>query len=135
MSFPALIPALRRLAALTARKVASSTVCMTDSLGITLAQINPTVGDIDGNLNIIRAARVDAATAGADLVIFGELVVCGYPPEDLVLKPFFQDKVEQAVGRLAEATADGNAAILIGAPWRIIWLTSFSLPSCWAGNT
>ena len=119
MNFPALIPALRRLAALTARKVASSTVCMTGSLGITLAQINPTVGDIDGNLNIIRAARVDAATAGADLVIFGELVVCGYPPEDLVLKRVFQDAIITGVESLAAKTGDGGPGILIGAPWHV----------------
>ena len=89
---------------------------MTDRLTIAMAQINPTVGDIDGNVERILAAREKAL--GADLVVYSELVLCGYPPEDLVLKPFFQDKVEQAVGRLAEATADGDAALLIGAPWR-----------------
>ncbi|MDD9905874.1 MAG: NAD+ synthase [Rhodospirillaceae bacterium] len=89
---------------------------MTDRLTIAMAQINPTVGDIDGNAERILAAR--EKSAGADLVVYSELVLCGYPPEDLVLKPFFQDKVEQAVGRLAEATADGGAALLIGAPWR-----------------
>ena len=89
---------------------------MTDRLTIAMAQINPTVGDIDRNAERILAAR--EKSTGADLVVYSELVLCGYPPEDLVLKPFFQDKVEQAVGRLAEATADGGAALLIGAPWR-----------------
>ena len=89
---------------------------MTDKLTIALAQINPVVGDIEGNADRILAAREKAA--GADLVVYSELVLCGYPPEDLVLKPFFQDKVEQVVGRLAEATSDGGAALLIGAPWR-----------------
>ncbi|NKB57472.1 MAG: NAD+ synthase [Alphaproteobacteria bacterium] len=89
---------------------------MTDRLTIALAQINPTVGDIEGNADRILAARDKAK--GADLVVYSELVLCGYPPEDLVLKPFFQDKVEQAVGRLAAATADGGSALLVGAPWR-----------------
>ncbi|MED5396549.1 MAG: NAD+ synthase [Pseudomonadota bacterium] len=92
---------------------------MTDLLGIALAQINPTVGDIDGNLDIIYAARGDAATAGADLVVFGELVVCGYPPEDLVLKRVFQDAIVTGVESLAAKTIDGGPGILIGAPWRV----------------
>ncbi len=91
---------------------------MTDSLKIVVAQRNPTVGDIEGNLAIVRESRAAAAEIGADLVIFSELVVCGYPPEDLVLKPFFQDSVEQAVRDLAGDTAGGGPAILLGAPWR-----------------
>ncbi|MDP6388921.1 MAG: NAD+ synthase [Alphaproteobacteria bacterium] len=91
---------------------------MTDRLTITLAQLNPVVGDIDGNVERIRAARGEAAAAGADLVVFSELVVSGYPPEDLVLKPFFQDKVEAAVKELAADTADGGPALLVTAPWR-----------------
>ena len=91
---------------------------MTDRLTITLAQLNPVVGDIDGNVERIRAARGEAAAASADLVVFSELVVSGYPPEDLVLKPFFQDKVEAAVKELAADTADGGPALLVTAPWR-----------------
>jgi NAD+ synthase len=53
-----------------------------------------------------------------DLVIYPELVVAGYPPEDLVLKPFFLDQLEQAVTVLAAETADGGPALLIGTPWR-----------------
>jgi NAD+ synthase len=89
---------------------------MTDKLTIALAQINPTVGDIRRNAERILAARKKAA--GADLVVYSELVLCGYPPEDLVLKPFFQDKVEAEMKRLAEVTADGGPAMLVGAPWR-----------------
>src|SRR5262245_44431987 len=63
---------------------------MTDSLAIALAQPNPTLGDIDGNLDKVRRLRAEAKRLGADLVIFSELNVCGYPPEDLVLKPAFQ---------------------------------------------
>lgn len=89
---------------------------MTDRLIIALAQINPIVGDLEGNADRILAMRGRAESA--DLVVYSELVICGYPPEDLVLKPFFQDKVEQAITRLAEATADGGPAMLVGAPWR-----------------
>ena len=91
---------------------------MTETLAIALAQINPTVGDIDGNLDRIRAARAEAAETGADLVICGELAVSGYPPEDLVLKRAFQDAVEKGVNKLAAKTDDGGPGILIGTPWR-----------------
>ncbi len=91
---------------------------MTDRIAIALAQVNPIVGDIDGNLDKLRAARRDAAALGADLVVFSELAVCGYPPEDLVLKPFFLDVVATGVTRLAEETGDGGPAIIVGAPWR-----------------
>jgi len=91
---------------------------MTATLAIALAQINPTVGDIDGNLDRVRRARAEAARQDADLVITGELVVSGYPPEDLVLKRAFQDTIERGVDALAAETADGGPAILLGAPWR-----------------
>ena len=63
---------------------------MTDSLRIALAQLNVTMGDLNGNVAKILAARATAATAGADLVVYSELIICGYPPEDLILKPVFQ---------------------------------------------
>ncbi|MEL0112746.1 MAG: nitrilase-related carbon-nitrogen hydrolase, partial [Rickettsiales bacterium] len=85
---------------------------------ITLAQLNPVVGAINGNIEKVRAARAQAAADGADLVVCSELVVSGYPPEDLVLKPFFLDKVEAAVTAFAEETADGGPAVLLTAPWR-----------------
>ena len=91
---------------------------MTDRLKIYLAQRNPTVGDIDANAALIRDARAAAAESGADLVVFAELVICGYPPEDLVLKPFFLDRIEEAVAALAAETGDGGPAMLVGAPWR-----------------
>ncbi len=89
---------------------------MTDSLVIALAQINPTVGDLDGNVARILDARAKAAAGGADLVVFSELVVIGYPPEDLVLKPALQAASAAAVERLAAATADDGPAMLVGAP-------------------
>jgi NAD+ synthase len=90
---------------------------MTDTLSIALAQIDPTVGDIPGNVARILGARAEAA--GADLVVFPELSVSGYPPEDLVLKHAFLDEVERAINRLALATADHGPALLVGAPWRV----------------
>lgn len=92
---------------------------MSQPLSIALAQINPTVGDVAGNVARIRAARAEAAAQGAQLVVFPELVVSGYPPEDLVLKAAFLDAVEAAVGALARDTADGGPAMLVGAPWRV----------------
>ena len=64
---------------------------MTDKLTIALAQLNPTVGDIDGNAGLVRAARARAAEMGADLLVASELVVPGYPPEDLVVRRSFQE--------------------------------------------
>ncbi len=91
---------------------------MVDTLKIALAQINPRVGDITENTELVREARREAAGLGADLVVFGELVLCGYPPEDLVLKEAFQDAVADAVAALAAETADGGPGILGTAPWR-----------------
>jgi NAD+ synthase len=90
---------------------------MTDRLAIALAQLNPTVGDILGNVRKAVDARTEAAALGADLVVYPELVVSGYPPEDLVMKPFFTASVRKAVEDLAAATADGGPALLVTAPW------------------
>ena len=92
---------------------------MTDQLSIALAQINPTVGHLRANLDRVREARAQAAGRGAELVVYPELVVSGYPPEDLVLKPFFLDQIEQMVGVLAAETVDGGPALLLGTPWRV----------------
>ncbi len=88
---------------------------MTDSLSIALAQLNPTVGDIEGNLARLRQAR--AAAGDADLLIASETIVSGYPAEDLVLKPMFLELVRRGVEALAAETADGGPGLLIGAPW------------------
>jgi NAD+ synthase len=90
---------------------------MTDRIAIALAQLNPTVGAITANIDRIRTARAEAAARGTDLVICPELSVCGYPPEDLVAKPFFLEAVEAAVRAFSEETADGGPAVLLGAPW------------------
>ena len=90
---------------------------MTDRLRIALAQLNPTVGDVEGNLARIRAARARAAGQGADLVVYAELVLSGYPPEDLVRRPAFLADIVAAVHALAGDTADDGPAMLIGTPW------------------
>jgi NAD+ synthase len=90
---------------------------MTDSLKISLAQLNPVVGDIEGNLAKIRAARLIAADSGADLVIGTELCITGYPPEDLILKNAFVRAAMDAVEALAAETADGGPGLIVGAPW------------------
>ena len=90
---------------------------MTEELAIAIAQINPVVGDVDGNLAKIRHARAKAGVLRADLVVFSELVLSGYPPEDLVLKPAFQAACHAAVETLARETADGGPAVLLGSPW------------------
>ena len=63
---------------------------------IALAQLDPVVGDLAGNAEKIRQARAEAGQAGAGLVIFSELFLTGYPPEDLVLKPAFADAARAA---------------------------------------
>jgi NAD+ synthase len=88
-----------------------------DRLALAIAQLNPTVGDIAGNAEKARRARAKAAADGAELVIFPELFIAGYPPEDLVLKPAFQAACRAAVETLARETTDGGPAILIGTPW------------------
>src|SRR5260221_12624318 len=89
---------------------------MTDRLSIALAQLNPIVGDFPGNLARARAARAEAHAAGADLILFSELYITGYPPEDLVLKPVFQKDAMETVEAFAKDTADGGPAVLIGPP-------------------
>jgi NAD+ synthase len=88
-----------------------------DKIRIALAQLNPRVGDISGNLQKARAARSEAAGKGADLVLFSELFLSGYPPEDLVLKPVFQIAAHRAVEELAKDTNDGGPGVLLGTPW------------------
>ena len=90
---------------------------MTDKLTIALAQLNPTVGQLDANLGRLREARTKAAASGADLLLTSELYTCGYPPEDLVRKPLFIAEIRQAVEALARETTDGGPAVLLGTPW------------------
>jgi NAD+ synthase len=88
-----------------------------DRLAIAVAQLNPIVGDVAGNLECARKARAQAARERADIIAFSELFIAGYPPEDLVLKPAFQAACRAAVEALARETGDGGPAVLIGVPW------------------
>jgi NAD+ synthase len=86
-------------------------------LVIALGQLDVTVGDIEGNAKRLREARAEAAAFGADILMSSELFLSGYPPEDLVLKPAFQEACRTACEALARETADGGPALLLGLPW------------------
>ena len=89
---------------------------MSDRLVIAAVQANPKLGDIAGNETLARAAIGEASARGADLALFSELFVIGYPPEDLALKPAAVRACAEALDRLALATAQGCAA-LVTLPW------------------
>lgn len=90
---------------------------MPNKLTTALAQCNPTVGDLDGNLALVRRLHRAAEEAGADLVVFPEMVLTGYPLEDLVLKQALLDRTHALLEKLAPETAGGRPAIVLGAPW------------------
>jgi NAD+ synthase len=86
-------------------------------LAIALAQLNPTVGDIQGNAALVRRARGNAAALGADLVVFSELVLVGYPPEDLVLRPALVQAAAEVLRELERESTDGGPGIVVTLPW------------------
>lgn len=79
---------------------------------IALAQVNPTVGDLEGNAERLCKAYEQAATAGADLVIAPELSLCGYPPRDLLLKRGFVDRNLASLDKLSESV--GEVGLIVG---------------------
>jgi len=81
---------------------------------IALGQINPTVGDLAGNVDRMTRYAREAVARGADLVAFPELAVCGYPPRDLIEKPSFLERTAEALDRLAQETASLPAAVVCG---------------------
>src|SRR5262245_19860634 len=86
---------------------------MPDTLDITLAQMNQSVGDLAGNAAAMLAAREKAK--GSDLIVFPELQLIGYPPEDLILKPALIERAQAELDKLAQATAKGDGpAMLVG---------------------
>jgi NAD+ synthase len=89
---------------------------MSETFRLTLAQLSPTVGDIDGNAAKARAAWQQAKTAGSDLVVLPEMFLIGYQPQDLVMRPAFWREAMDAVAALAADTADGPP-LAIGAPF------------------
>ncbi len=90
---------------------------MPDTLKITLAQMNQSVGDLPGNAAAMLAARERAAkgpNGGSDLIAFPELQLIGYPPEDLILKPALIERAQAELEKLAAVTNDGGPAMLVG---------------------
>ncbi len=81
---------------------------------IALAQINNTVGDLDSNSEKILAFAKRAEAAGADVAVFPELALTGYPPRDLVEKRSFLDRTQQALDGIVRASADLDVALIIG---------------------
>ncbi|MGA7415584.1 MAG: NAD+ synthase [Bryobacteraceae bacterium] len=81
---------------------------------IALAQINNTVGDLDSNSEKILAFARRAEAAGADLAVFPELALTGYPPRDLVEKRSFLDRTQQALDSIVRASADLKVALIVG---------------------
>lgn len=95
-----------------------ATVRLADDVVVSAAPVNPTVGNLAGNTEAILDAVAAAAAAGADIVVVGELAICGYPPQDLLLRQGFVNAAWQAVRNLAvrlDATSPGTAVVL-GAP-------------------
>src|SRR5947208_12151763 len=81
---------------------------------LALAQINPVVGDLDGNRELILGRLVEARAHSAELVVFPELAVTGYPPEDLLLRPGFVRAAEESVERIARESR--GVTVLLGGP-------------------
>jgi NAD+ synthase len=90
---------------------------ITSALKIALAQLNPTVGDLEGNVAKARTAHAEATRLGADLVVLSELFITGYPPEDLVKKPAFVAAARAATEQLAASLPVDGPGMLIGTVW------------------
>lgn len=86
-------------------------------LDILLAQLNPIVGDLDFNRDKILSTVKDAPEH-TDLIVFPEMILCGYPPEDLVLKPSFIDALENSAAQIIEASNSFKPALILPTPWR-----------------
>lgn len=88
---------------------------VTGSLTVALAQLNMLVGDIEGNAQKIITTTREQADAGADLVVFPELALTGYPPEDLLLRPDLMVRVNTQLDLIAQVSH--KTAVLVGHPW------------------
>jgi NAD+ synthase (glutamine-hydrolysing) len=85
-----------------------------------LAQINPTVGDFEGNRRLVLAAAAEAEARGAALAIFPELALCGYPPKDLLERPAFVEAAGESLRRLVVELAGCTTGVLVGFPERVV---------------
>ena len=95
---------------------------MTEKTSILIVQSNPQVGNIDKNKQIV----IDHIESNkSDLIIFSELMLTGYPPEDLVLKPAFMEKVNNAISDILNCSKNSNSTIIIGTPFLDNLMTSF----------
>lgn len=90
---------------------------MTHAFTLALAQMNPTVGDLAGNAMKMQELARQAAAQGADLVLFPEMCLTGYPPEDLVLIPAFCERAMDAARGLAAAVKDLSCDLIFGSVW------------------
>jgi len=90
---------------------------MIKNFTLALAQMNPTVGDLAGNAERILTAAREAAAQGADLVLYPEMALTGYPPEDLVLIPAFREKVMETARSIATAAKDLKCDLMFGSLW------------------
>lgn len=88
------------------------------SIPVAVAQINPMMGDIEGNKNIIRNNTLSAILSGARVVVFPEMAISGYPSEDLLFKHGFVEECEKAIKELAK-TLSHRITIIVGSPVRI----------------
>lgn len=91
---------------------------MTDQLRIALAQLNPKVGDLSGNLALARQAMVDAQAVGADILMFSELFLTGYFPDDLLFKPQFIADAVAAAQQLARETDRSDLVLILPTIWQ-----------------
>ncbi|QQR37900.1 NAD+ synthase [Devosia rhizoryzae] len=91
---------------------------MTDQLRIALAQLNPKVGDLQGNLALARKALADAKAAKADILMFSELFLTGYFPDDLLFKPKFISDAVEAAQELARDTDRSDVTLILPTIWQ-----------------
>ncbi len=89
---------------------------MSAPLTLAIAQCNPIVGDIAGNAEMILAQYKQACAKGADIAVFPELALVGYPPEDLILSPSFRADAMKALHAIAKKTTKDNA-LIVGSVW------------------
>ena len=91
---------------------------MADRLRIALAQLNPKVGDLNGNLALAKGALADAVAAKADILMLSELFLTGYFPEDLFFKPRFIDDALATAAELVRATRGTAVSLVLPSVWR-----------------
>ena len=91
---------------------------MADRLRIALAQLNPKVGDLNGNLALAKGALADAVAARADVLMLSELFLTGYFPEDLFFKPRFVEDAMTTAKKLVRATKGSKVSVLLPTVWK-----------------